>query len=532
MYYDKRIRYLSYYESDIKLQNAGYAKFQVRDSLCQMVIYVKGPRLMGNGEAAVYLLSRMSKEADGDSFYPGGRDSGLRKHLLGNLSIRGGQGHCAVRMNAENMAESGLRYDEICGIRIELHEYQYLESQWSAVNPMPERERASEGKSMGYQLRQPQNVSRYAKSGDSYDGDGRMREGAQPREESLPQEEPVKVNLIVTPVSENVRVEKLVREDPMEEPVFEEIRREEISREAVFKEAEEKTIKEDTEDSMQGIVEREVRKDQHSKQSAEIVREESPGLSEQSQPLVPPIQIVRAFPSEQSAQTEPDGDLQEEIRTAGEEIFFGEQEAPQEICRNLPEDQEAPQEPRRILLTEQEAPQEPRRSLPTEQEASQEPCSALPTEQEVAQKPRKILPVEQKTEQEDREILPAESETEEQELKTDKWEQLRNTYPIVHPIREEEEYLKVSPRDFVIFTEKYQQLVHNSFLLHGYHNYKHLILGKKEKDGKVVYYLGVPGTFHDREKAVAVMFGFEAFDGKREPAQTGDFGYYLRRVEL
>lgn len=497
MYYDKRIRYLSYYESDIKLQNAGYAKFQVRDSLCQMVIYVKGPRLMGNGEAAVYLLSRMSKDADGDSFYPGGRDSGLRKHLLGNLSIRGGQGHCAVRMNAENMAESGLRYDEICGIRIELHEYQYLESQWSAVNPMPERERASEGKSMGYQLRQPQNVSRYAKSGDSYDGDGRMREGAQPREESLPQEEPVKVNLIVTPVSENVRVEKLVREDPMEEPVFEEIRREEISGEAVFKEAEEKTIKEDTEDSMQGIVEREVRKDQHSKQSAEIVLEESPELSEQNQPLVPPIQIVRAFPSEQSAQTEPDGDLQEEaltseeeIRTAGEEIFFEEQEAPQE------------------------------------------PCSALPTEQEVAQEPRKILPVEQKTEQEDREILPAESETEEQELKTDKWEQLRNTYPIVHPIREEEEYLKVSPRDFVIFTEKYQQLVHNSFLLHGYHNYKHLILGKKEKDGKVVYYLGVPGTFHDREKAVAVMFGFEAFDGKREPAQTGDFGYYLRRVEL
>lgn len=497
MYYDKRIRYLSYYESDIKLQNAGYAKFQVRDSLCQMVIYVKGPRLMGNGEAAVYLLSRMSKEADGDSFYPGGRDSGLRKHLLGNLSIRGGQGHCAVRMNAENMAESGLRYDEICGIRIELHEYQYLESQWSAVNPMPERERASEGKSMGYQLRQPQNVSRYAKSGDSYDGDGRMREGAQPREESLPQEEPVKVNLIVTPVSENVRVEKLVREDPMEEPVFEEIRREEISGEAVFKEAEEKTIKEDTEDSMQGIVEREVRKDQHSKQSAEIVLEESPELSEQNQPLVPPIQIVRAFPSEQSAQTERDGDLQEEaltseeeIRTAGEEIFFEEQEAPQE------------------------------------------PCSALPTEQEVAQEPRKILPVEQKTEQEDREILPAESETEEQELKTDKWEQLRNTYPIVHPIREEEEYLKVSPRDFVIFTEKYQQLVHNSFLLHGYHNYKHLILGKKEKDGKVVYYLGVPGTFHDREKAVAVMFGFEAFDGKREPAQTGDFGYYLRRVEL
>ena len=121
---------------------------------------------------------------------------------------------------------------------------------------------------------------------------------------------------------------------------------------------------------------------------------------------------------------------------------------------------------------------------------------------------------------------------EEQELHSDKWEQLRKIYPVVHPIREEEEYLKIAPKDFVIFSEKYQELVHNSFLLHGYYNYKHLILGKREKDGRVIYYLGVPGTFHDREKTVAVMFGFEAFDGKREPAENGDFGYYLRRVEI
>ena len=92
--------------------------------------------------------------------------------------------------------------------------------------------------------------------------------------------------------------------------------------------------------------------------------------------------------------------------------------------------------------------------------------------------------------------------------------------------------MKITPKDFVIFTEKYQELVHNSFLLHGYYNYKHLILGRKEKERKVVYYLGVPGTFHEREKKVAVMFGFEAFDGKREPAENGDFGYYLRRVEI
>ena len=106
MYYDKRIRYLSYYESGIKLQNAGYVKFQVRDSLCQMIIYVKGPRLMGSGEARVYLLSEKPEKKGEDSFYHEGRKNNLNKHLLGTLAVRNGQGYCAVRMHAENMADS------------------------------------------------------------------------------------------------------------------------------------------------------------------------------------------------------------------------------------------------------------------------------------------------------------------------------------------------------------------------------------------------------------------------------------------
>ena len=395
MYYDKRIRYLSYYESDIRLQNAGYVKFQVRDSLCQMVIYVKGPRLMGSGETAVYLLSRKQKEPDEDSFYTGSRDSCLQKHLLGNLNIRGGQGHCAVRMNAENMADSGLRYDEICGIRIELHEYQYLESLWSIVNRMPEgRQPQRDGSEMaGYSLRKDQEGMQQSKVSDGVE------------------EDTVEVSLIVTPVSENAQIEKLVKE---EERAFQENRQEEAAAEEepqiIVITEDSVACASDDEDSMQGMLEREIRKEE-----------------------------------DKAAQKTEEAETAETGETVQATEFV-------------------------------EAP--------------------------------------------------------EQELQPDKWEQLRATFPIVHPIREEEEYLKITPRDFVIFTEKYQELVHNSFLLHGYHNYKHLILGKKEKDGRIVYYLGVPGTFHDREKSVAVMFGFEAFDGKREPAEKGDFGYYLRRVEI
>lgn len=402
MYYDKRIRYLSYYESGIKLQNAGYVKFQVRDSLCQMIVYMKGPRLMGSGEAKVYLLSEKPERREGD-LYTENRRNNVQKHLLGNLNIRNGQGHCAVRLNAENMAGSGLRYDGICGIKIELHEYQYLESRWVVTNFMPARPQEQENAGVGYKLRQPQ-----------------AQERAQDRDSNAKAEEvPVEVNLIVTPVSENSRVEKIAAEQTAERELQEDIEVETITVE--------KLLPEEEEESMQEMLEREVRKDEEER-----------------------IEV-----------SETECTLEEEILQGAEEARAQEETRVQEEEPGVPEVQ----------------------------------------------------------------IL-------EQELLPDKWKQLRETYPVVHPIREEEEYLKITPKDFVIFTEKYQELVHNSFLLHGYYNYKHLILGRKEKEGKAVYYLGVPGTFHEREKKVAVMFGFEAFDGKREPAENGDFGYYLRRVEI
>lgn len=117
-------------------------------------------------------------------------------------------------------------------------------------------------------------------------------------------------------------------------------------------------------------------------------------------------------------------------------------------------------------------------------------------------------------------------------LQDDKWKQLWTIYPHIIPFRDEREYLSVGPNDFVILPYRYFSLANNSFLLHGFHNYRHLILKKTESRDGVQYYIGVPGNFYKREKQVAVMFGFESFECYEEPAQTGDFGYYLMRVEL
>lgn len=113
-------------------------------------------------------------------------------------------------------------------------------------------------------------------------------------------------------------------------------------------------------------------------------------------------------------------------------------------------------------------------------------------------------------------------------LKEDKWEQILDTYDNIHPYGDERIYVKLEPKNFIILSGKYQHLVNNSFLLHGFYNYRHVILGKEGE----AYYLGVPGVFYEREKMVAVMFGFEAFECESGESKAGEFGYYLRKVEL
>ena len=117
-------------------------------------------------------------------------------------------------------------------------------------------------------------------------------------------------------------------------------------------------------------------------------------------------------------------------------------------------------------------------------------------------------------------------------LMEDKWQQLSAIYPHIQPFHDERDYLSLTPSDFVLFPDRFYRAVNNSFLLHGYYNYHHLILARIERRGEIIYYIGVPGNYFEREKQVAIMFGFESFECETEPAKTGDFGYYMMRTEL
>lgn len=114
----------------------------------------------------------------------------------------------------------------------------------------------------------------------------------------------------------------------------------------------------------------------------------------------------------------------------------------------------------------------------------------------------------------------------------DKWELLCLEYPKVHPFVNDKVFLSIKPKDFIILRQDYQKLVSNSFLLHGFYNYGHMILGKLTEEKDAPIYIGVPGVYYEREKQAAQMFGFVGFEGTSQPVQQGSFGYYMIEVEI
>ena len=94
---------------------------------------------------------------------------------------------------------------------------------------------------------------------------------------------------------------------------------------------------------------------------------------------------------------------------------------------------------------------------------------------------------------------------------------------------------KISRSDMSQLPRRFWPLANNSFLLHGYHNYGHLLL--IEEDARL--WLGVPGTYAPQEARAADLFGFPRFTRSyagspeltaEERTDNADFGHWCRCV--
>lgn len=112
------------------------------------------------------------------------------------------------------------------------------------------------------------------------------------------------------------------------------------------------------------------------------------------------------------------------------------------------------------------------------------------------------------------------------------WEEIKNKMTILHPIEGENiTCVHMELRDIRELPRKYWYLGNNSFLLHGFFNYRYLLFGERVCDGKKELFLGVPGVFQQQEKVMAAIFGFPQFIPEK-PAEHKEqhFGYWCHII--
>lgn len=222
-------------------------------------------------------------------------------------------------------------------------------------------------------------------------------------------------------------------------------------------------------------------------------------------------------------------------RLLGEKELFGETLSKEELERILPVSGEIERE----LEKEQErmeavAPWE--ETEPMEMEAE-----SLTASQVENQQPEN-LPI---PEPESASILEPENLAKLQELdrleketaaRNNLWDRLQRQYTKVLAFDYDNgcEILSIKPQDIGLLPREIWVYGNNSFLLHGYYNYRHLILARLyNPQGASRYLLGVPGHYFSNEKYMASMFGFPHFVlAKKQPEDDGRFGYWYTDIRL
>lgn len=117
------------------------------------------------------------------------------------------------------------------------------------------------------------------------------------------------------------------------------------------------------------------------------------------------------------------------------------------------------------------------------------------------------------------------------------WDSFRKRYPKIQAFDSPGtiEILTIRPQDIGLLPRENWNYGNNSFLLHGYYNYRYLVFARvgDEARKRVRYILGVPGHYYSSEKYMASMFGFPHFVlAKKQPVQNGRFGYWYADVSM
>lgn len=92
--------------------------------------------------------------------------------------------------------------------------------------------------------------------------------------------------------------------------------------------------------------------------------------------------------------------------------------------------------------------------------------------------------------------------------------------------------IEVTPQMLSKLPLKDKEIINNSFLIHGYYNFHHLLFGRVcDNENNTNYFIGVPGMYCNRERYMASMFGFSNFKkSHRSDYNNPYFGYWYQEI--
>lgn len=111
------------------------------------------------------------------------------------------------------------------------------------------------------------------------------------------------------------------------------------------------------------------------------------------------------------------------------------------------------------------------------------------------------------------------------------WRYMLRIYPVLNQFEDHDHVLcvRIEIKDVRLLPEKYWSVVNNSFLLHGFFNYRYLIFGKIGHS----WIIGIPGIYQNQEHVMASIFGFPDFLAQAQKNERGEQpGYWYRVLDI
>lgn len=499
--YRRLISYIYEYEGKQKGKNVGFVKLEARNGQCRIQVNVKRIYMGGNA-IGTYLLG-----------------TGGRETFLGNVFVRNGNGEFRTSVDAKNVEGTGAGLDTYFGLSVHdvKNSWRCYKTIWedalaaedgnTAENPvlsvpkftaemLPESEKELSQQAVSNVVREIE--EEIAKEEDRREHEEETVQAAESKE-AVKDQEPFSMEEEPGKEMQNLANPKVGKDGEVDDKGVE-LEESSIDRGAVY-------LPEESEENETACEEQEL-----TETETDQAEEKLPDLEQAERKTEDTVPVTQ---KEQHNGSQ----MQEKQDQNADDRITGQEEQ---------EQQEQDQPP---VLPEQSRNMQPQSSARQIQQPSAARPSGRNTGNHSSQSPM-VSP-----ELENPEVLRYLQETEDLASDPEKlWAELKKTYPKIQPFEYEDgcDILTIRPQDIGKLPRESWVYGNNSFLLHGYYNFRYLILVKLGGNKKKArYLLGVPGHYYSSEKYMATMFGFPNFVlSRRQPVGDGRFGYWYTDLKI